>query len=364
MLIRTVLDCRSKSLKFYTSIYLLVASWDAVLSNKSRLEIVYLGELPTTLRAFLERYQVAHRQVQPDPELVFAPTGNTLLGATYSAVHDRVLLVDNDVIFLNDAILSQNIPDNTLAGGIAGVVRVSQQQWEIIENEIGLSTLPGGQIVDSSQLPRHSDGVVEITHFPRTYINGGVLLLPKNCTFADVWKDHIIMIHDHFKGTNSETVSVCRSNMAGLATAAASHGKFEWLDAGANYRHFHFLMNARSLDAISIIHLTGDTRSHRRANSNFILAGYIVRFWQNHVPRWLARRKTSTDQTSHISNYVSLYWQNRIFEPLSELKEYVGPSHFQDASTTAHGALDRIQTIIQEYDLDAKMHRTIAEVRS
>lgn len=333
MLIRTVLDCRPGDPKFFAAICLLVESWSNTMRGTIPLEICVLGPLPTRLRAFMEVRGATLRQVRPDPDLSFVPTGNTLLGAAPAANQCKVLLVDNDIVFLAALGDFAEAPEDLLAGAISGSDRISEANWGEIETILGLPTLPGGQILQKSRIAQLKDPTALRIRFPRGYINGGVLLLPKGSEFARTWKRHIIQIKEHFNGRTDQDTALCNSNMAGLATAAATHGGVHWLDDGLNYRHYHFLLNVRTVDRISILHMTGYPTKH-----------------------WILGKPSS------LSGYIEAYWRNRILGPLEELRTYISSDHYQSALETALAARGRLEAVARPKALDPEFSSILAEL--
>ena len=323
MLIRTVLDCRPGDPKFYAAICLLIASWSRCLKTRAPLQILAVGQVPQALRSFISDHGADLRGIQGDPDLSFVATGNTLLGGEASVDGQRILLIDNDTVFLRPPDELDAVPEDKLGGANSGSDRISDANWCKIEQDLNLPTLPGGQILDKSRLDQMRSPTAPLVRLPRGYINGGVLLLPKDPKFVLTWKRHIIRIRDHFEGRTDQQNALCRSNMAGLATATAAHGGAYWLDDGLNYRHYHFLLNARPLDRICILHMTG-------------------------YPRF----GWPTPEHSGVSGYVDTYWRSRILEPLVGLRPNMPESGWSDAMETSDAVHDHLLSVVSELDLD------------
>ncbi|APE44934.1 hypothetical protein BOO69_17110 [Sulfitobacter alexandrii] len=334
MLIRTVLDCRPDSPKYLCGVLLLSASWARRVAPTAPLEVLLIGDPPETLLGFFAKMGVRWQMVNPDPELAFVPTGNTLLGAEARGEEERILLVDNDICFLSDVKPLLAIPPNRMAGAPAGNVRVTEAQWAEIESALDLAPLRHLWTETQSQMAALQSDDVEIRQNTHTYVNGGVLLLPQDDAFVATWRDHLLRIAAHFRGHPLRSKAVLESNMAGLATAIGAHGDFQWLPDGMNCRHRSLLLNVLPLEEIDILHMTGGPAT------------------EGDFP-----------PDSHVSAYVAGYWQTRVMDKLTLLETAHGPRAFAEATDTVRAIMAETADLIRAYDLDAVMAMILEERR-
>ncbi|MGB6228659.1 MAG: hypothetical protein WBF53_00850 [Litorimonas sp.] len=331
MLIRTVLDCRPSLGKFYCSLLLLAASWADRVRPHHGLEVVITGTPPRPLLAFLEAVGAHWRIAEPDPGLAFVPTGNTLLGGMPSETGERILLVDNDLYLMGDLNDLAAVDPDVVAGVPSGHPRVTAEQWRIIESDLGLPTHRNGWDARGVELANRLNGRDRPTRFARTYINGGVLLLPRDGAFVDRWRAHIVAIADRFRGTAMDTRAVCGSNMAGLATAVGAHERFQWLGEEYNYRHLHVLLDILPVETVSILHLTGDPRQDE-----------------------------AIDPSRYVSQYVELYWTNRVIRRLENHPDRFGATAAARVRETVAQLSESMLGTVRTHDLDGVMEAVAA----
>ena len=278
--IRTVFDARSHSTKHLYQLLLLSASWHQRVRKTAPLEIMIVGTAPDQLLDFFRKLDIQWLRVPADPNDSFSRTSNTIIGARDKAGY-RILLVDNDVVFLGDLAELAQISPNICMGAVAGSERVDPQRWQIIEDHFGVSLLPNTQVPLSEQV-RHQ---IDSMHTPRplrnVYVNGGVILVPAAVDFEASWRQFVRDIARLFENHPLKSKCVYGSNMAALAMAITHHGRFEWLDLKYNYRPDCFALNMGSFSNLQIAHLTGVDDSHRS------LGGRIDAFWKEKmVPRF------------------------------------------------------------------------------
>lgn len=332
MLIRSVLDCRPDQPKYMCCTLLLVASWLRHVAGTAKLEIIVLGHPPAALTGFFDNVGVQWQITDADPALDFFGTGNTLLGAQQHGTDDRILLVDNDVYFRADIRELSDIPDTRMAGARAGNVRVRPEQWAEIGKALGLAPLNQPWTIIRSQVAALKDPDAPLQQDPLTYVNGGVLLLPKGDTFVQTWRAHIIRIADHFRDHPLKSAAVVASNMAGLATAIGDHGDFEWLSDGMNYRHRMLLLNELPLEQIKMLHMTG----HPKTQETLPVQGYV-------------------------SAHVAQYWNSRVLMDLRSLEAAHGARAYATAMANVQAVMQEMQSTIGEYNLDQVMQGALSE---
>lgn len=314
--IRTVFDARSRSTKHLYQLLLLSASWHKTVRKTAPMEVMIVGSAPDQLFEFLRKLDIQWLSVPADSNDSFSRTSNTIIGARDKAGY-RILLVDNDVVFLGDlSELAQVAPDICM-GAVAGSERVDSRRWQVIEDHFGVSLLPSTQV----PLSEHVRHQINAKHTPRplrnVYVNGGVILIPTGVNFETSWRRYVREIAQLFGNHPLRSECVYGSNMAALAMAITHHGNFQWLDLKYNYRPDCFALNMSSFPEIQIAHLTGVDDSHRS------LGGRIDAFWKEKmVPRF------------------------------SRANPGIAGHALENALTEANSLRTHLHALVDEYDLD------------
>jgi hypothetical protein len=171
-----------------------------------------------------------------------------------------VLLLDNDVCFFGRVDALEQLPTSAIAASEAGDLRVSDEQWDLIRDQLEMPLLrrrfqPLNKLPLEGTTPYEADG----DHPERyLYLNSGVVLLPGGHDHRLLWLGHQRRIYEYFRDHPLSNVAVTSSDQAGFAASVAAHGDFVWLPMRYNYRRGSFQAGMETPDAIRIVHLTGD----------------------------------------------------------------------------------------------------------
>jgi hypothetical protein len=321
VLIRTVLDCRATSLKYIHQVLLLAASWHRCVADRRArpLELVVIGEPPGALRAFVHGLGVRILAASPDPNERIAKMSNTIVGGIVDVDDERVLLLDNDIVFLRDPELSE-VADDTAAAAIAGQERVSPRQWEIVDEELHLAPLGRSWVSLRQEQAALVDGRATPHAIPRLYANGGVVLLPRGRDFALLWRRHVTLIAELFADRPERTPAVYGSVQAGLATAIGEWKRFVLLPVTYNFRPVCFVLGMALPGQVSLLHMS---------------SAYDV-----------AREVSTTER-------VRDYWDARIFAPLGHARARLDARDHEQRVAHGRACLDILTGLCREYELDA-----------
>lgn len=326
--IRTVLDARSPSTKYLYQLLLLVASWHRRVRETAPLEVFIIGRPPAALLEWFRSLGVRWQLVDADPNDDISKTSNTIRGAA-DAERERILLVDNDVVFLGDLSELAAVDDGFCLGAVAGSQRVSNDRWEVIERHFGIAALPTAEVPLREQM-RVAAGTKESpAPLRNVYVNGGVLLLPAGVGFEQTWRKYVREIAEVFEHHPLNSRCVRGSNMAGLAMAIAEHNQFDWLDVKFNYRPDCFCLGLRSFEQLQIVHLTGVDDSHRT------VAGRVEDFWRNKMLVRFSRVRSALEPAEEQRRLADI---RRLYE---ELHILIHDYHLEDLAarlprSTAH----------------------------
>ena len=312
--IRTVLDARSRSSKYLFQVLLLAASWHRHVRRTAPLEVLVIDELPRDMRRFLTELGAQIRTSAPDPNDYISRTSNTIVGAC-DTEGQRILLVDNDVVFQGDLSDLCETDSQYVMGSIAGQMRVNDSQWSAIREHFGCGPLS----TNRCSLRELIRAAVEPEYQPKplanVYVNGGVLLLPVGEEFGPLWRRCVREIGELFKTHPLRNGSVYGSNMAGLAMAIAKYGKFFWLDTRFNYRAGCFALGLEPPERIEIVHLTGLNDTHRTVTRR------IEYYWQQKMIRQFSRATSPALSSEDVRIRLDVI-ESQHHELLSLIDEY------------------------------------------
>lgn len=319
MRIRTVLDARpGVSKKYIWQTCLLAASWRHYMAAASPLDVLIIGEIPETVSKFLEALGVGLIPAQPHANDHISRTSNKLQGVAVDVGTEPVLLVDNDVCFVGDAkkLAMGTPPDVDVMASVAGNARVSDAQWEHIENQIGLKPLEYPWLALNDEFQSSLTGVLSRPRHA-LYLNGGVVWLRNPVAFGEMWARHIRLIAELFENHPLRDRNVCRSDQAGMATAIGVKGGFAMLPVEYNYRPHCFWMGRSRPDEVKIIHMT-----------NMNMAGI--------------------DSLNTIEKMMRLFWKERVYQKIPH-----SPTDRRKALMDgADSILRKICVLISEYNLN------------
>jgi hypothetical protein len=259
---RTVLDLRSPIEKYVSQTILLAASWHRHCADHSALEVLTIGPDNPALWRFLDELGIHHSSMPPGRNDAFSKSSNKAEAAYADPSGRPVLLLDNDVCFFGGIDELERLPTSAIAASEAGDLRVSDEHWELIRNQLEMPLLrrrfhPLNKLPLTAEgaRPYESDG----DHPERyLYLNSGVVLLPGGHDHRLLWLGHQRRIYEYFRDHPLSNVAVTSSDQAGFAASVAAHGDFAWLPMRYNYRRGSFQAGVETANGIRIVHLTGD----------------------------------------------------------------------------------------------------------
>lgn len=320
MVIRTVLDARpGAGRKYALQTSLLAASWRHHVRDRSAhpLEVLVLGDMPPALSDLLATLGVAVIPVKPPATDAISRTANKIVGLLVDAAAP-VLLIDNDTCFVADLDADPAPRGVEIMAAVAGNVRVSSAQWRHIREHLGLGALDVEWRALQDQVSGFRKGTVAPVQ-RELYVNGGVVWTASPRELGRLWATNVTRIADLFEGHPLDGPSVRGSDMAGLATAIGTHGKFAFLDDGLNYRPPCFWMGQRDRREIRIVHMT-DMRLPG-LGPTCTVEDAVQNFWDDRVRSGLARLdearradllQASEEILSRIREVISAYGLNRV----------------------------------------------------
>lgn len=295
---------------------LLVASWHRRVRYTAPLEVLIVGQPAPVLLRFLDSFGVSWKIVAPDPNDSVSKTSNTILGAQDSE-NRRILLVDNDVLFLADLNELTQVDSQLCMGAVAGSQRVNDAQWKLIEEHFATALTPTTRIPLQEHLRALTDRDTTVRPLRNVYVNGGVLLLPAGVNFQQTWRRCVCEIAELFHGHPLCSGAVRGSNMAGLATAISLHGKFEWLDLKYNYRPDCFALDVEPFGEIQIAHLTGVEDSHRT-----------------------------------LTGRIEAFWRQKMMGRFNKVRSALKPNELEHRLASIEMLRDELTSLVREYDLE------------
>lgn len=317
---RTVLDLRPALEKYVSQTLLLAASWHRHRTGGSSLEVYTIGRDSRMLREFLGGLGASCIRIPPGPNDDFSKSSNKIEAAHADAIGRPVLLLDNDVCFVGGTDELEGLPVGAIAASEAGNMRVSDEQWALIREQLGFPLLRRRFVAVNRRSPDGSDpirgdspGLPE--HY--LYLNSGVIRLPGGHDHRELWRRHQRGVYELFRDHPLSNDAVTSSDQAGFATSVAAHGEFAWLPIGFNYRRGCFRVGMATPEQIRILHMTGDVKG-----------GF-----------GLAQR-------------VEAYWQGIVFPLIEKLPPSVPATERRRRAEIARVVLETILETVRKYDLD------------
>ena len=318
---RTVLDLRPAVDKFVSQTLLLAAGWHRYARDDAALEVATVGGRDAVIDAMLAEIGAGGYAIAPGRNDDFSPSSNKIEAAHPDPGGARVLLLDNDVVFLGPVSDLAGLPADAIVAAEAGTARVEDPQWEVIERELGLPLLRrrwaplNVRDGDAVRAPRSQAPLRYL------YLNSGVVLFPAGHDHRAPWTSHQRRIRDHFAAHPPAPVPVTSSDQAGLASSVAAHGRFAWLPLRFNYRHGAYRLGLLPAELIAIMHFTGDVPG----------AGLT------------------------LSQRLDAYWARYITPKIARLPATVGAAEKRRRRDIAAQVLATAQALVRDYDLDARL---------
>jgi hypothetical protein len=229
--IRTVLDARPTASPRYSRQTLLLAHSWAAQGGTPPLEVVVLGSAPPPVRARLCELGAEVTTSDSHPLDPVSKQSNKLVGLREPS-DTPILLVDNDVCFLDDV---SDLQGRNVRASVAGGPKVTDAQWAHIAATTEHRPLALEWIPLREQLKARANG-----RAPRAnvdlFLNSGVVWIRRPAVFESIWAAHIAGISRAFAGHPLSSGWVRRTDQPGFATAVAEHGGFDLLPIAYNYR--------------------------------------------------------------------------------------------------------------------------------
>jgi hypothetical protein len=233
MKICTVLDTRASAPPRYLLQTLLLAHSWAAQSGAPPLHVIVIGTAPRPVLARLGDLGIEVASSPPHPLDVLSRTTNKLV-AFRDATDGPVLLVDNDVVFLDPL---ATLRGRGVSASVAGRARVTAAQWSHVRATTGLGPLADGWISLLEQLKARRHGRAP-KRDPDLYLNTGVVRIDRPALFGPIWSASTAAVARAFEHhpLSSPWVRGWGSDQAGFATAVAEHGEFSLLSETYNHR--------------------------------------------------------------------------------------------------------------------------------
>jgi hypothetical protein len=248
MRIRSVLDARPSAPPRYLGQTLLLAHSWAASGGTPPLEVIVLGTMPPPVQARLCDLGVEVTTSPPHALESVSKVANKLVALSKPS-DTPILLVDNDVCFLDDV---SDLGGREVRASVANSKRVRHAQWAYIAQTTNLRPLPDEWVSLREQLKARATGrAPEASR--KVYLNGGVIWVRQPAVFGSIWAAHNDAIARAFGGHPLSSWSVRGSEQASLATAVAGHGGFDLLSPAYNYRPLCFGLGLP--DQPKILHL-------------------------------------------------------------------------------------------------------------
>jgi hypothetical protein len=312
-----VLDARpSSGPRFLLQTLLLAHSWERW-ANMSPLDVIVVGSPPAAVEERLRELGATVVPIPAHPLSSLSPWSNKLL-ALQEPSDGSVLLVDNDVCFLDDV---SDIPSGKLRTTICGRARVSDEQWEHIRETTGLEPMRQDWVSLQEELKARRLGRQPKVE-QRLYFAAGVSWFRYPTEFAPLWADGIDTISKAFEGHTLSSFRVYGCDQVGFAVAVAQHGGLDLLPPTYNHRPMCFRLG---LQDPKILHL-GELGN---------LKGGMMPF----------------------SQLLTVWWQRRILNPIKRLRgdgaHWPSPEQEGQLLDEATSIRDRVLALGRDADLDA-----------
>ena len=194
-----------------------------------------VGKAPAPVEARLRELGAAVVPSPAHPLSGVSPWSNKLV-ALQEPSDDPVLLVDNDVCFLEDV---SDIRGRKLRTTICGRARVSDEQWEYIRQATGLEPIRQDWVSLQAELKAKRLGR-EPKVERSLYFAAGVAWFRDPADFAPLWANGTDAIMKAFEGHPLSSFRVYGCDQVGFAVAAAQHGGLDLLPPTYNHRPMCF----------------------------------------------------------------------------------------------------------------------------
>lgn len=320
---RTVLDLRSPLEKYVSQVLLLAASWHRHCRHDAPLEVLVIGEANSVITDFLDDLGITRQTMAPGRNDDFSKTGNKIEAAYPDAAGRRLLLLDNDVAFFGAIDELAKIPANAIAASIPGYLRVTDAQWALIEEALGVPLMRRRYESLTAQVETaatNAPGLPEALAPERyLYLNSGVVLFPAGLDHRAAWSSDQRRVHDLFEGHPLSSGAVRHSDQAGFAASVARHGEFSWLPLAFNYRRGGFHGALATPGEIRIVHFTGDVAGKQLG----------------------------------VAQRCRAYWDKFVFGPMAKLPLSEPEEARRQKIATA--MLDATLLMIRDYDLESRL---------
>lgn len=211
-----------------------------------------VGKLPVRVRLFLSGLGARIVFKHAHSASTHTPTANKLLACEGET---PLLLLDNDTCFVGPGLPQSPLGCEIMAAP-AGFPRVTEDQWNFIEEALGLRPLALPWIPLQEAAEARSDAR-KAKGGRRFYANSGVVWIRSPETFGALWSEHIIRIAQAFGNHPLTSKSVTGSDQAALATAIGSCGGFCLLPGSFNHRPVCFFLEPEVELSPTIVHLAG-----------------------------------------------------------------------------------------------------------
>jgi len=316
------------SSRFETLTLFFLASWLEFggLSRDFPLHVVCIGEPPESVRILGER---CNAKITSHPPLLFGGFANKLRGFEVSRETDHLLLLDSDVLILSDiSDLSTEIGDSCIAAAASnepGPWRRSSKDWREIHELLGLPcpeghTTPLNLELDTYRCRRYKN--CDRSDLA-PYYNGGIVYAPWDSRLGDVWRDHLIRIHEVDASITGPKGLV--SNQPSLATAiherrlAGVH--FRLLPREYHIRWQHIAAGAVTAREVKLFHSIGFGRgNHPTYESTAKSDIEIFRTNTMHQTRKLRSHRSLLTWFRHFRNrHVRAQEWSRIYDSMELL---------------------------------------------
>ena len=195
---RTLVDLRSPVAKFISQTFLMASSWHRHASGEAPLQVGMIGPEEPALTRFLDEVGAVVEPMSPGPNDSFSKSSNKIQASHPAGCGRRVLLLDNDVCFLGGIAELESLPAGTIAASEPGNMRVTDAQWRLMQDVLGIALLRRHYSAVNARPPIHDHDVADEEAF--LYVNSGVLLFPAGHDPRASWYSHQSRIRALFEG--------------------------------------------------------------------------------------------------------------------------------------------------------------------
>jgi hypothetical protein len=232
-----------------------------------------VGKAPANVYARLQDLGATLIAAPPDPLVSMMKWANKLI-ALKEPSDAPVLLVDNDICFLDDPV---KLEGRKVRASVFGTAWVKDAEWAHIAAVTGLRPPALEWVSPQSQLEARLE-----RRPPRSnhdlYLNGGVVWVRQPADFATIWARHMVSISEAFEGHPPNDRRLGRNDQLALSTAAAEFGGFDLLPLACNYRPICFRLG---LPEPKFLHLPKLCRDLKRLRvSDLPLSRAVAAYWE------------------------------------------------------------------------------------